>query len=78
MPTVKRQPGPYRIFFYSFDCHEPEHVHIQRERRLCKFWLRPVALAQNHGFSAKELNQLRRIISAEVRTLLEAWRDHCQ
>ncbi len=37
MPTIKNVSGPYRLFFYSFDCNEPRHVHIQREDRLCKF-----------------------------------------
>jgi len=23
MPTIKGVPGPYRLFFYSFDCNEP-------------------------------------------------------
>ena len=23
MPTVKNISGPYRLFFYSFDCNEP-------------------------------------------------------
>lgn len=32
MPTVKNIEGPYRVFFYSFDCHEPKQVHIQREK----------------------------------------------
>jgi len=27
MPTVKSIPGPYRLFFYSFDFNEPMHVH---------------------------------------------------
>lgn len=51
MPTVPNIPGPYRVFFYSFDCQEPPHVHVQRERMVCKFWLTPVALSVNHGFS---------------------------
>jgi hypothetical protein len=29
MPTVKGMAGPYRFFFYSFDCNEPMHVHVQ-------------------------------------------------
>lgn len=37
MPTLRDVPGPYRIFFYSFDCQEPMHVHVQRERKTCKF-----------------------------------------
>ena len=56
MPTVPNIPGPYRVFFYSFDCQEPPHVHVQRERMVCKFWLTPVALSVNHGFFPRELN----------------------
>jgi hypothetical protein len=52
MPTVKGIAGPHRFYFYSFDCNEPAHVHVQRQRMVCKFWIEPLALAQNHGFSA--------------------------
>jgi hypothetical protein len=62
MPTVRNIPGPYRFFFYSFDCNEPMHVHVQRERMICKFWLDPVVLSKNHGFTSKELNIIREII----------------
>src|SRR5207253_11388580 len=61
MPSIKDIPGPYRFYFYSFDCNEPMHVHVQRERMVCKFWLEPVALAQNHGFSPRELTRFVRI-----------------
>ena len=50
MPTVPDIPGPDRLFFYSFDGHEPPHVHVRRERMICKFWLASVALSTNHGF----------------------------
>jgi len=33
---VKGIPGPYRFFFYSFDCNEPEHVHVRQENKVCK------------------------------------------
>jgi hypothetical protein len=46
MPTVKNIPGPYRFFFFSFDCNEPEHVHVQRENKVCKYWLTPLALGE--------------------------------
>src|SRR5262249_23120023 len=35
--------------------------------KVCKFWLEPVVLSSNSGFSAKELNRIRKII-------LENWR----
>ncbi len=58
MPRVKNISGPYRFFFYSFDCDEPRHVHVQREKMVCKFWLEPMDLASNYGFSAHELMRI--------------------
>ena len=77
MPTVRGIPGPYRLFFYSFDCDEPEHVHVRRERCLCKFWLEPVVLTSNDGFSPGELNRIRAIITRHRDRILEAWHEHC-
>jgi hypothetical protein len=56
MPTIPNIPGPYRLYFYSFDCNEPMHVHARRERNTSKFWLEPVSLAKNDGFTPRELN----------------------
>lgn len=77
MPTVKGIAGPYRFFFYSFDCNEPTHVHVQRERMICKFWIQPIALARNQGFSARELSTIREIISRNKGRITEAWYEHC-
>ena len=77
MPTIRGAHGPYRLFFVSFDCCEPAHVHVQRERSLCKYWMTPLALASNHGFSAIELNAIRKLIKNNRTTILEAWNEHC-
>ena len=77
MPTVRGIPGPYRIFFYSFDCNEPKHVHVRREAKICKFWLEPVTLSNSNGFSGKELNRIRRLIIDNLERILEAWDEHC-
>ena len=77
MPTVPGIPGPYRFFFFSFDCNEPQHVHVRRERKVCKFWLEPVALSSNNGFSAKELNRIRHLIVDNLELILETWDEHC-
>jgi len=62
MPTVRNVPGPYRLFFYSFDCNEPKHVHVRRERMVCKFWLEPLVLSFNEEFQPAELNRICRLI----------------
>ncbi len=77
MPTVPDIPGPYRLYFYSFDCNEPQHVHARRDRAVCKFWLEPVALATNNGFSAKDLSRIRKLIISNLDRIREAWDEHC-
>jgi hypothetical protein len=77
MPTIKGVAGPYRFFFYSFDCNERPHVHVQRDRATCKFWLDSLTLASNSGFSARELTRIRRIILEHRFRINEAWLEHC-
>ena len=75
MPTVLRV-GPYRVYFYSHDLSEPPHVHVDRDLQSAKFWLAPVALARNLGFSPKELRTIERMLIENEKDLLEAWNDH--
>jgi Domain of unknown function (DUF4160) len=77
MPTIKNIRGPYRFFFYSFDCNEPAHVHVQRDEMICKFWLAPVVLVRNHGFAPKELTAIREIVRKNKDKIMEAWYEHC-
>ena len=77
MPRIKGIPGPYRFFFTSFDCNEPPHVHAEREDETCMFWLEPLELARSHGFNARELNVIRRLIQTYRTTIMEAWHEHC-
>jgi hypothetical protein len=44
---------------------------------VCKFWLAPVALTANDGFSARELNVSRSYIEEYLPRLVEAWDEHC-
>jgi hypothetical protein len=44
---------------------------------VCKFWLTPVALSVNHGFSPRELNRIRTLIVEHLACILEAWHEHC-
>ncbi|MBS0461978.1 MAG: DUF4160 domain-containing protein [Proteobacteria bacterium] len=74
MPTVLRVGG-YRFFFYANENGEPAHVHIQREHRLAKFWLRSVALASSTGFAAHELKKLSALVDEHRQELQEAWNE---
>lgn len=75
MPTVLKV-GPYRLYFYSHDLSEPPHVHVDRDDQSAKFWLAPVSLARNLGFSPKELRTVERILIERERDLLDAWNQH--
>lgn len=75
MPTSLRV-GPYRFFFYAGDRGEPPHTHIERDDLEAKFWLQPVILAWNHGFSAAELRKIQGIAEEHQNKLLTTWHDY--
>jgi hypothetical protein len=77
LPTIGNIPGPYRFYFYSFDCQEPIHVHVERDQDSCKFWLKPLALAANRGFPPHELGRIRQIIKINSERMTDAWRQQC-
>jgi hypothetical protein len=77
VPRIHGIAGPYRFFFTSFDCSEPPHVHVEREASTCKFWLEPLVLARNHGFTARELTRIRTIVEEHHARIMEAWYAHC-
>jgi hypothetical protein len=75
MPTLLRS-GPYRVYFVSHDLNEPPHVHVDRDDQSAKFWLAPVSLARNLGFSPVELRRVQRLVAEHERELLEKWHEH--
>jgi hypothetical protein len=75
MPVILRA-GPYRVYFYSHEPNEPPHVHVDRDDLSAKFWLQPVSLARNLGFSAVEIRRVQKILIDHERALLAAWHRH--
>ena len=75
MPTILRI-GPYRFYFYSNEHGEPAHIHIQRERMLAKFWLKPVMIASSTRFQPQELRKLEALVTDNKIALLEAWNEY--
>jgi len=71
MPTILRS-GPYRFFFYDEDWGEPEHVHVERDDKVAKFWLNPIMLQSSGGFSRIEIGRIYKIIEEHHTQLKEA------
>ena len=61
MPTVLRI-GPYRFFFYAGDPDEPQHIHVERDNHVAKFWLAPLRLQTSGGFSKGEISRIRNLV----------------
>lgn len=77
MPTALRT-GSYRVYFYSYDCGEARHMHVDREHLSAKFWLDPdIALAANYGFGRRELRDIERLLRSHLEDLKREWNDFC-
>ena len=77
MPRIKNIPGPYHIYFVSFDCAEPPHVHVVREKCEAKFWLNPVHIAYQYGYRNTEIKRIEKLLIEHRLIILEAWDEHC-
>ena len=77
MPTALRS-GPYRFYFYSYDCREPRHMHVDREKLSAKLWLDPyVRIAENRGYGREELREVERIARQPIGLLRNEWDEFC-
>ncbi len=72
MPTILRI-GPFRFFFYSSDVMEKMHIHVGSGRKEAKFWIEPLELAENEGFSEHELRTIKKHIAEHKDTIENEW-----
>jgi len=75
MPTVLKI-GKFRFFFFSNECSEPIHIHVESDEKYAKFWLQPVQLARSIGYSAKELNEIRGLVLENLNLFREKWNEY--
>ena len=75
MPTVLRV-GSYRFHFYSDKSNEPSHIHVRSPDGECKFWLEPVALANNRGIASQDLREMRRLVYEHQQLLIEKYHEY--
>lgn len=77
MPTILYS-GPYRFFFYSLDCGEPPHAHVERDENVAKIWLTPIRIQSTGGFKRSEINRILRLTEENLEKLLRGWNEHCR
>ena len=77
MPVVLRWKG-CKFFFFSNegDPREPVHIHVRCHGARAKFWLGPVAVAENIGFAAHELTDMAHVVSEHHEQIERAWHEH--
>ena len=74
MPTILI--AGYKFRFYSSDVHEPPHVHVIRDEREAKVWLRSLEVEYNRGYNKADLNRILKLTAQNKAKLLEAWNEH--
>jgi Domain of unknown function (DUF4160) len=74
-PTVLYD-GKYRFFFFSRE-EKRMHVHIHSSEGEAKFWLDPIpTLVESHGLSAKQLNQIGKLVEEHLNEIKRSWEKH--
>ena len=80
MPTIFFKFG-FRFYFVSYDCSEPPHIHAGDDvRKICKYWLRnnKALLADNSGFSKRELARIEKVILENYSLILTTFNEFCK
>jgi hypothetical protein len=78
MPVIFRKNG-LRFFFFSNEGspREVPHVHVKSGGRDAKVWMEPaISVADNYGFTSRELARIVSIATENREMILRAWHDH--
>ena len=72
LPQVYRERSfSFRMYFN--EGNEAPHVHVVHAGNMAKFWLSPVALCTNRGFSPAELRWIQATLAARSAFFMEQW-----
>jgi len=74
VPTVLRVKS-FRFHFYSDECDEPPHIHIETPDGECKFWLENVKIARNKGLPAHIIQEIEKLVYANKEFLTEKYNE---
>lgn len=74
MPTLLVWRG-HRFRFYSADGQEPPHVHIVKDGRSAKVWLRDLAVEYRHGFTERDMRELLAVVGENRDAWIGSWHE---
>lgn len=72
MPTLLLWKG-HRFLFYSKETGEPPHIHVLKDGKQLKVWLRECSVARNAGFAPREVNAILKVTADHRDEFEEAW-----
>jgi hypothetical protein len=74
-PTLRNESG-YRFSIFSNE-EKRIHVHVYKENNSAKIWIEPVVeLAENKGFSQKDLNKIMKIVKDHEEDFKTKYKEH--
>ncbi|MGE7370152.1 DUF4160 domain-containing protein [Neorhizobium sp. NPDC001467] len=74
MPTLLIWHG-YKFRFYALDVGEPPHVHIVKDAKSLKLWLKNLEVAQNKGYSEQEVARLLQVATEHRDQWIGTWNE---
>jgi hypothetical protein len=80
MPILKGLSAKYKFFFFSSEYYggklEKPHLHVRHGGNEAKFWITDSTVAENFGFSTKEVREIQEIISTNRDIIQNTWNDY--
>jgi Domain of unknown function (DUF4160) len=74
MPTLLIWRG-HKFRFYASDMPEPPHVHIVKDGKSAKVWLRSLEIEYLQGYNEREMRELIAVIAENRDAWIGAWND---
>ncbi len=72
MPTLLVWHG-FKFRFYALDADEPPHVHVVKDGKSLKIWLRSLEVARNTGYNDRDVARLIAVVAEHRDEWIGAW-----
>jgi polyphosphate kinase len=80
MPNIQGISEKYRVYFFSNERFgsklEQSHVHVKKGDAEAKVWISNADVAENFGFSRKEINEIKELVTRHKEKIQRTWDDY--